>query len=141
MTRFNATGYTAHFTPPDGQPIGNVLDVEAWHPETGDALVVDPQRGNLRAANTFRNYSHLEETDVIIGTLPGSGWRLAWKQAGDEPPVVEPVPGWLITRGGFAHPITTNLDSGYGEALDPDEASLIEPDAGTDNPVRTNEGA
>lgn len=127
MTRFNATGYIAHFNPPEGQELGNVLDVVDWHPETGKALVVDPTAGGLRTATSYANFSHLEETDVIIGTLPGGGWRLAWKQVGNEPVLVEPIPGWLIARSGFAHPVTTNLTGGYGEALDPDEASLIDP--------------
>ncbi|MEV7309442.1 hypothetical protein AB0N67_24725 [Streptomyces microflavus] len=125
MTRFNRTGFTAHFHPPKDQTVGTVLDVEAWHPETGDALVADLDGGRLRSVNTYPNFDHLEGTDVIIGAVPGGDWRIGWEQVGDEPIVTEPVPAWLITRAGFAHPVTTDLESAYGEALSPHDAAYL----------------
>jgi hypothetical protein len=137
--RFNDTGFTAHFNATKHRPDGRTLDVIAWHPVTGDALVVDSKEGKLRAANSYSNFSHLEETDTIVGVLPG-GWRLGWADAnGGE--TTEPIPGWFLIRTGLAHPITVREEGCYGEDLDTHPGGrFIDPEAPTREGVVTVNG-
>ncbi|SOD63665.1 hypothetical protein SAMN06297387_11218 [Streptomyces zhaozhouensis] len=115
MSRFNQTGYVARFTREKGKP-DTTLDVVGWHPETGDALVVDTATGQLRAAGGVRGFVRLDAVDTIVGTLPAEGWRAVWWRDGAQA-VVEPIAGWVVTGDGCAYPIGVDAGEMYGDAI------------------------
>lgn len=116
MSRFNQTGYVARFTREKGKP-DTTLDVVGWHPETGDALVVDTATGRLRAANGVRGFTRLDAVDTIVGTLPAEGWRSMRSRPAGAPAVVEPIAGWVVTGDGYAYPITVHTIEMYGTTI------------------------
>lgn len=105
MRYFTATGWIAIFTGTDVE-IGRTRPVEAWHQTTGEALVVDPQRGVLRPISERSDFSHLERAERVVGVVPGGGWRVHWNAEGE----TESVLAWLITENGSATPITVDAE-------------------------------
>ncbi|MER5356777.1 hypothetical protein [Streptomyces sp. NPDC002785] len=101
---FTETGWMAFFSGTDTE-IGRQRGVEAWHPTTGQALVVDPQRGKLRPVTDFEDFSHLERVHRIVEVMPGGGWRAHWDDEGGAP-LTQPVLAWLISSEGSATPVT-----------------------------------
>ncbi|MBB0243884.1 hypothetical protein FNQ90_07125 [Streptomyces alkaliphilus] len=110
MTEFNKTGYVAHFTAPQGRQVGNVLDVEAWHPETGEALVVDTKTGRLRPAASYSNFDCLSQVPTVVAALPGDGWRVEYDTEDEGGKESTPVVGWLVTSDGNLHALDVDGD-------------------------------
>ncbi|WP_416975873.1 hypothetical protein [Streptomyces sp. 4F14] len=117
MDRFTATGWMAFFSGTETE-MARQRDVEAWHPTTGTALIVDPRRGALRPVTDFEDFSHLERAHQIVGVVPGGGWQARWEEEEDTP-LTQPVLAWIITSRGDATPVTVEPDGGidsYGNA-------------------------
>ncbi|MFJ4895038.1 hypothetical protein ACIP5U_34370 [Streptomyces sp. NPDC088788] len=68
--------------------------VEAWHPETGDALVMG-DRGLTPAAD-LPGFQGFDQCAHSIGAIPAAdGWREAWRTE-DGTIRTAPVVGWMI---------------------------------------------
>lgn len=132
---FNQMGWVAIFTGTETE-IGRTVHIEAWDPVTGSALVVDPQRGALRAVSDYPDFSHLERADQVAGVVPGGGWRAYWEDEGpDGTPLTEQVLAWLITAKGRATAITVDA-IGYVDTADSADRFLA---PGEDPPERAYE--
>ncbi|GAA3237062.1 hypothetical protein [Actinocorallia longicatena] len=125
MIYFTETGWVAIFSGGGAAgtdtEIGRTRDVEGWDPESGAALVVDPQAGRVRPATDWEDFSHLEETHRAVTALPGGGWRARWDDEGGAP-LIQPVLAWVVSSRGRVVPTTINT---YGTE---DESELGEPD-------------
>lgn len=101
---FNATGWVAIFSGMQST-MGRTQGVEAWRESDGAALVVDAEKGFLRAAGDYDDFSHLEKANKISAVLPGGGWGVFWKEEGE----IEPVFAWLVSESGRNMiPVTIN---------------------------------
>ncbi|GAA3370770.1 hypothetical protein GCM10020367_18720 [Streptomyces sannanensis] len=130
MKYYNSTGWTAYFSGIEGGEMARMRDVEAWDPETGAAMVVDPTQGKLRAATSFPDFSRLERAQRVSGVLPGGGWRAHWDDE-DGAPVSQEILGWLITDIGQAAPITIDSDGNVELAESVDR--FVAPPSGADH--------
>ncbi|WP_083936410.1 hypothetical protein [Nocardiopsis ganjiahuensis] len=92
---FNPTGWVAIFSGTESVT-GRARDVEAWRESDGAALVVDTQKGCLRAVFDYEDFSHLEKANKIAAVLPGGGWGVFWRDEGE----IDPVFVWLVSSNG-----------------------------------------
>ncbi|MCX4546341.1 hypothetical protein [Streptomyces sp. NBC_01565] len=79
MDYFTETGWMAFFSGTDIET-GRQRGVEAWHPTTGEALVVDPQRGALRPVSelTVEPDGEIDSYGTADRLLaPGQEWSRA----------------------------------------------------------------
>ncbi|MFJ3513119.1 hypothetical protein [Streptomyces luteogriseus] len=92
-------------------PVGRkVRMVEAWHPETGDALVVG-KRGLTPAAD-LPGFQGFDECGRSIAAIPApDGWREVWR-TGDGTIRTAPVVGWMIGANSIGHALIFDDDLG-----------------------------
>ncbi|WP_228184054.1 hypothetical protein [Streptomyces anulatus] len=81
--------------------------VIAWDDE-GQALVVDERSGRLVPANNGRNFTGLSEGEhPVVGAIPGSGWRVRFKNE-DGTFIEDPLVAWTVRSDGTLTPIDTD---------------------------------
>ena len=110
---FNNTGWVAVFSG-TADVIGRTRAVEAWREKDGMALVVDPERGCLRAAVDFVDFLHLERAHKFGAVIPGGGWRVYWDDEGE----YETVFAWYVSSNRRSVIPLTISEHGHAEFAD-----------------------
>ncbi|MEU0508824.1 MULTISPECIES: hypothetical protein [Amycolatopsis] len=119
MIDYSPTGWVA-LIQEDDLPTPTRITVEKFSDE-GDALVVDPRRGQLRTASRMKGFQGLEQCPrwppVVTPAQPG--WRVVGTlESGEE--WSDPVVAWAIDDTGYGYPLIPHYDEGSVEAHDVD---------------------
>lgn len=129
MENFSPTGWVAIYKETRTDAAGKVhasfytRKVEAWDPQTGDALVVSGAAGRLVPARSgFTGFHRLDEAIAIVGVLPGAGWRLAHRDKTTGDAWSNPVVGFAVDSEGWAHTLVVEHPTGVQVAEDWDNA-------------------